>query len=240
MYTREDDENNPTSYNYWQGTPGFRPLELQTVCDPVTKRYINLGKLGSATNVWAAGASIMAVCNREPRPTTNCFDRESAIPKFNDNAQDKYSQTLRDLVSACVSYRPEDRIDVAELLAAISQHTAGAGAGDGDVDLADGMRSGRPTAEEDGRQWRWPKQEWYRLGLSHDEGESLRVAEQKEADDIDAARLQADQDRRIARKNAEEEAAKEVKKAKAAEEKAKRAAAAAAKKEKKKKKKSAK
>jgi hypothetical protein len=95
-------------YNYWQGTEGFRPLELATVSDKTTKRYMNFGKLGSATNIWTIGQSILVMMNREAEPKTNPYDPALAVPTFTANAQHVYSKELQDLVSACVRYRPAE------------------------------------------------------------------------------------------------------------------------------------
>jgi serine/threonine protein kinase len=211
-------------YNYYQGTSGFRPLELATVSNSVTKRYMNLGKLGSATNIWTIGQSILTMMNREPNPKTNAYERALATPTFNANAQHVYSKELRDLLSACVRYRPEERITTQQVLDAISQHTAGDVAGDGDQDLGGGMRAGQPTSEELNTPYVYlfPKREHYRLGMSYEEGERLKVEETRQDDEAETKRLADEKQRRIERK-------KGVLEERAAEVKANRAAAKAAK-----------
>jgi serine/threonine protein kinase len=211
------------SYNFYQGTAGFRPLELATVSDKVTKHYMNLGKLGSATNIWTIGQSILTMMNREPSPKTNAYERALAIPTFNANAQHVYSKELRDLLSACVRYRPEDRITTQGVLDAISQHTAGDLAGDEDQDLGGGMRAGQPTSEELNTPYVYlfPKKEHYRLGMSYEEGERLRVEETTRDDAAEVERLEAEKQRRVDRR-------KEVLAERAAQDKANREAAKAA------------
>jgi serine/threonine protein kinase len=211
------------SYNFYQGTSGFRPLELATVSDKVTKRYMNLGKLGSATNIWTIGQSILTMMNREPSPKTNAYERTLAIPTFNANAQHVYSKELRDLLSACVRYRPEDRITTQGVLDAISQHTAGDLAGDEDQDLGGGMRAGQPTSEELNTPYVYlfPKKEHYRFGMSYEEGERLRVEETTRDDAAEVERLEAEKQRRVDRR-------KEVLAERAAQDKANREAAKAA------------
>jgi len=209
------------SYNYCQGTPGFKPLELCSVSDPVTKRYKPMGKLGSATNIWSVGASIISICNRESDPKTDPYSPEMSIPTFNANARDKYSEVLRDLVDACVRYRGKDRIGAQDLLDSISRHTAGTEATAGDEDLADGMRAKRSNPAEAGARpaYRLEKRELYRLQMSYEDGEALGEEEKRLDDKHD------DEDRERAKQGADD-AAEAEKTKKAAAAKAKREAAA--------------
>jgi serine/threonine protein kinase len=223
-YTDENDEHNPMSYNYCEGTPGFRPLELCSMSDPDTKRYKPMGKLGSATNIWSLGASLISICNRESAPTTDFYSLENSIPTFNANAQQAYSQELRDLLDECVRYRGEHRIGPQDLLDSISRHTAGTEAGDGDTDRAGGMRW--YTSADDRPSWRLPVKERYRLHMSHDAGEAERVAEEQEDADEDKEQM-ARQKKKVA------DAAKAEQAAKVEKAKAKKAAAAEKKKQKK-------
>jgi hypothetical protein len=161
--------------------------------------------------------------NREPDPKTNPYDPALAVPTFNANAQHVYSKQLRDLLSACVKYRPEERVTTQEVLDAVSQHTAGDVAGAGDEDLGGGMRAGKPTSEEleTPYVYLFPKREHYRLRMSLEEGERLRVEETRQDEEAETARMEGVKQRRINRK-------KEVVAANAAEAKANRAAAKAA------------
>jgi hypothetical protein len=224
IYTNADDIHNPMVYNYWQGTEGFRPLELATVSDATTKRYTNFGKLGSATNIWTIGQSILVMMNREAEPKTNPYDPALMIPTPNANAQHIYSNELRDLVSACVRYRPEERITTQDVLDAISQHTAGDLAGEGDQDLGGGMRAGQPTSEalETPYVYLFPKREHYRLGMTFEDGERLQVEETRRDEAAEADRLEGVNQLRVVRRN-------DALAANAAEAKANRAAAKAAK-----------
>jgi serine/threonine protein kinase len=135
IYTNDKDEHNPMSYTFMEGTPGFRPLELCSMSDPDTKLYKAVGKLGSATNIWSLGASLISICNRDNAPKTDFYTPENSIPTFNENAQHVYSQALRDLLNSCVQYRGHDRIDAQDLLDSISLHTGGTMASPDDVDL---------------------------------------------------------------------------------------------------------
>jgi len=184
--------------------------------DPDTKRYKSMGKLGSATNIWSLGASLISICNREPHPTTDSYSPENSIPTFNANAQQVYSQNLRNLLSECVRYRGHDRIGAAELLDTINRYTAGAEADPEDEDLAKGMRVGQGDAPPS---WQPPVKERYRLLMSYDAGEAERVAEEQQDADEEEARKEKQ------KKDAVEKA-KADKAAKAEEDKAKRAAAA--------------
>jgi hypothetical protein len=199
------------SYNYCEGTPGFKPVELCSMSDPVTKRYKPMGKLGSATNIWSLGASLISMCNRDHEPKTDFYSPEMSIPDFNDNAQQFYSQELRDLLAECVRYRGGDRIGPQDLLDSISRLTAGTAAAPGAADLADGMREGQYTAD-DAPVWQSSIKERYRLRMTYDAGEKERVAEEKE--DADKAKEE-----------------KERQKQKAADDKVAKAAAAKTKKE---------
>jgi hypothetical protein len=199
------------SYNYCEGTPGFKPVELCSMSDPVTKRYKPMGKLGSATNIWSLGASLISMCNRDHEPKTDFYSPEMSIPDFNDNAQQFYSQELRDLLAECVRYRGGDRIGPQDLLDSISRLTAGTAAAPGAADLADGMREGQYTAD-DAPVWQSSIKERYRLRMTYDAGEKERLAEEKE--DADKAKEE-----------------KERQKQKAADDKVAKAAAAKAKKE---------
>ena len=210
------------SYNYCEGTPGFRPLELCSMSDPDTKRYKPMGKLGSATNIWSLGASLISICNREPDPKTDFYSPEMAIPTFNDNAQHFYSQQLRDLLSACVKYRGDDRIGAQDLLDSISRLTAGTEAASDAADLANGMRAGESIVEGAAEPvWQSSIKERYRLAMTYAEGEAARVAEEE----ADADKAKEEKERRkqeaadakaekAAAAKAEKEAAKEVAKGK--------------------------
>jgi serine/threonine protein kinase len=204
------------SYNYCEGTPGFRPLELCSMSDPDTKRYKSMGKLGSATNIWSLGASLISICNREPHPTTDFYSPENSIPTFNANAQQVYSQDLRNLLSECVRYRGHDRIGAQALLDRISRYTAGPEADSEDKDLAKGMRAGQGDAQPF---WRLPVKERYRLRMSHDDGEADRVEEEKQDAREDAQRKEEQKKEALDKAKAERAA-------KAEEDKAKKAAAA--------------
>ena len=208
------------SYSYGEGTPGFRPLELCSMSDPDTKRYKPMGKLGSATNIWSVGASLISLCNRELVPKTDPYSPEMAIPSFNANAQQVYSQELRNLLSACVCYRGDDRIGAQDLLDSISRLTAGMEAAPGDPDLANGMRAGQSTSAEAEPAWRSTIKERYRLGMSYDDGEAQRVAEEQE----DAEKAEEE---KAKRKQEAADAAQAAKDQKAAVAKAKREAAKA-------------
>jgi len=199
------------SYNYCEGTPGFKPVELCSMSDPVTKRYKAMGKLGSATNIWSLGASLVSMCNRDHEPKTDFFTPEMSIPDFNDNAQRFYSQELRDLLAKCVRYRGHDRIGPQDLLESISRLTAGTAAAPGAADLADGMREGHDTADA-APVWQSSIKERYRLAMTYAAGEKEREAEEKE--DADKAKEE-----------------KERQKKKAADDKVAKAAAAKAEKE---------
>lgn len=224
-YTNEEDEHNPMSYNLHEGTPGFKPPELWTMSDPVTKRYKEFRKLGSATNIWSVGASLISICNRDTRPQTDFLKPETSIPTFNANAHHVYSPELRNLLAECVRYKPEERITAQHLRDEISQYTAGADA-DPDADLADGMRAGRPDRTE----WSWPVKERYRLDFSHDDGEKARLGEVQREAEKDQKEMQEKKAAAADAAKAKKEAAKAAKAEKAAAAKAKRAAAAAAKK----------
>lgn len=187
--------------------------------DPKTKMYKSMGKLGSATNIWSLGASLISICNRDPEPKTDPYSPEMAIPTFNANAQQVYSQELRDLLSACVRYRGDDRIGAQDLLDSISRLTAGTQAAPGDADFANGMRAGQSTLAEAEPAWRSTIKERYRLGMSYDDGEAERVAEEKEDVDNAAAEeakreqeaadaAQAEKDEKAAVAKAKREAAK--------------------------------
>jgi serine/threonine protein kinase len=180
------------SYNYGEGTPGFTPLELYSMSDPDTKRYKPMGKLGSATNIWSLGASLISICNRDPDPKTDFYSPEMAVPKFNDNAQHFYSQELRNLLSACVQYRGDDRIGAQDLLDSISRLTAGTQAEPEDADLANGMRAGHSILEGAEPIWQPPIKERYRLGMSYAEGEAGRLREEQE----DADKTKEEKERR--------------------------------------------
>ena len=180
------------SYNFMEGTPGFKPLELCSMSDPETKRYKPMGKLGSATNIWSLGASLISMCNRDAEPKTDFYSPEMAIPKFNDNAQNFYSQELRDLLSACVRYRGDDRISAQDLLNSISRLTAGPEAGSDDADLANGLREGYPIVAGVEPIWQPSIKERYRIGMSYDEGEAERVAEEE----ADADKAEEEKERR--------------------------------------------
>ena len=186
--------------------------------DPNTKRYKPMGKLGSATNIWSLGASLISLCNREPVPKTDPYSPEMAIPRFNANAQQVYSQELRNLLSSCVHYRGVDRIGAQDLLDSISRLTAGTEAAPGDLDLANGMRAGQSTSAEAEPAWRSTIKERYRLGMSYDDGEAARVAEEQE----DAEKAEEEKARR---KQEAADAAQVAKDQKAAVAKAKREAA---------------
>jgi hypothetical protein len=184
--------------------------------DPDTKLYKAVGKLGSATNIWSLGASIISICNRNSDPKTDFYSPKMAIPTFNENARHVYSEELRGLVDACVRYRGDDRIGAQDLLESISRFTAGTEAAPGDADLANGMRAAQSTSAEAASAWRSDIKERYRLGMSYNDGKAERVAEEKE--DADKA--------------AEEEARREQEAADAAQaERDEKAAAAKAKRE---------
>jgi serine/threonine protein kinase len=180
------------SYNYGEGTPGFTPLELYSMSDADTKRYKPMGKLGSATNIWSLGASLISICNRDPEPKTDFYSPEMAIPRFNDNAQHFYSQELRDLLSACVRYRGDDRIGAQDLLDSISRLTAGPEAGPDDADLANGLREGYSMIAGAEPIWQPSIKERYRTGMSYAEGEEGRLREEQE----DADKAQEEKERR--------------------------------------------
>jgi hypothetical protein len=205
------------SYNYCEGTPGFKPVELCSMSDPVTKRYKPMGKLGSATNIWSLGASLISMCNRDHEPKTDFYSPEMSIPDFNDNAQRFYSQELRDLLAECVRYRGDDRIGPQALLDSISRLTAGTAAAPGAADLADGMREGQDTADA-APVWQSSIKERYRLSMTYDAGEKERLAEEKE--DADKAKEEKERQKQKAADAAQAE--KDAKVAKAAAAKAKK------------------
>lgn len=180
------------SYNYGEGTPGFTPLELYSMSDPDTKRYKPMGRLGSATNIWSLGASLISICNRDAEPKTDFYSPEMAIPTFNDNAQHFYSQELRNLLSACVRYRGHDRIEAQDLLESISRLTAGTEAEPDDADLANGMRAGHSIIEGAEPIWQSSIKERYRLRMSYNAGEAERVAEEE----ADADKAKEEKERR--------------------------------------------
>ena len=208
------------SYNYCEGTPGFRPLELCSMSDPITKRYKSMGKLGSATNIWSLGASLISICNRDNAPKTDFYTPENSIPTFNENAQHVYSQALRDLLNSCVQYRGHDRISAQDLLESISQHTGGTMASPGDVDLARGMRLGQSESADAKAAWRFPVKELYRLHMSYDKGEAERATEkQHDADENEKEKQKQKREAADAEKaeKATKAAAAKLKKAAAAE-----------------------
>lgn len=198
------------SYNFMEGTPGFKPLELCSMSDPGTKRYKPMGKLGSATNIWSIGASLISICNRTSNPTTEFYSPEMSIPAFNENARHVYSEQLRKLLDACVRYRGEDRIGAQDLLASISRLTAGTEATPGVADLAKGMRAGKHRSADAKPAWQPSIKERYRLGMSYDDGEAVRVAEEQADDDKEKEEKERRKQEAVDAANAEKQAKKDA------------------------------
>ena len=188
--------------------------------DPETKRYKSMGKLGSATNIWSLGASLISICNRDNAPKTDFYTPENSIPLFNENAQHVYSQALRDLLNSCVQYRGHDRIGAQDLLDSISLHTGGAMASPDDVDLARGMRVGQSESADAQAAYRFPVKERYRLHWSYDDGEAERAKEEQQ--DADESKMEEERQKKEAAgaekaEKATKAAAAKLKKAAAAE-----------------------
>lgn len=100
--------------------------------------------------------------------------------KINVNAQSVYSQELRDLLTRCVQYRPDDRITPTELLEDVLQRTVGEADNDEEEEKDDLQRARKSASEDDRLLWRPKAKEHYGIGFAADEWE-VRIS--KEAED---------------------------------------------------------
>lgn len=207
------------AYNHWVGTAGYRALEQSAILDAVTKRHKSMGRLGSPTNIWGIGQTLIALCNREPHPTTDYLKPKLSVRTFIFNAQNIYCEKLRDLLTRCVQYRPEDRITPSKLLEAVARHTAGTtydddddddgddgDDGDGDDEgeedgdkkhLALGMRKRRSTPGNERTHWESAASERYRVRFAGEREEAKIKAEKKAESD---AKKQENKDKKKGKK----------------------------------------
>lgn len=204
---------------------------MVSLLDSNNFRPIEIDKLGSATNIWGIGASIMALCNRTQAPEMDYRYPQSSVPTFNANARVVYSDELRKLVQRCVEYLPEHRIRVTELLEATSRHTAGPVAGPEDDDLANGMRAGNPTSDDIPVEWESMVKEFYKIGSTVKEARKNRAAEFRKCEAEMQRKIKAAKEAQKARKAAAARAKREADAAKRKAAAAERKAAADAKKE---------
>lgn len=152
---------------------------MSSVLDVKTLRAMNMGKLGSATNIWGIGASIMSLINRDHSPDIDYRFPEKSVPRFTVNAQHYYSNELRGLLLKCVEYLPANRIGAQDLLDQISKYTAGKGADEEDHDFALGMRAGQPTTTKVQTAWDPPVKEYYERMSTVEAGDKFREEQEK-------------------------------------------------------------
>lgn len=150
IHTSPTDPLNPLAYNQGDGTAHYMPLEQICLQDKTTAEDVFRGKLGDATNVWAIGACLTYLMNRDnptkPRdPKTEFLSEEDVEPRFNGNAVLFYSEELRGLLGRCTRYWFEDRIGLRELYGEIRRYTGLDGTV---VDRAEGMRTARPPVHD--------------------------------------------------------------------------------------------
>lgn len=183
---------------------------MSSVLDTKTLRPMNMGKLGSATNIWGIGASIMSLINRDRSPDIDYHFPQKSVPRFTVNAQHCYSNELRSLLLKCVEYLPTNRISAQELLDEISANTAGAAATEESKDLANGMRAGEPVSEDVPVKWTPSVQETYRRGLTLDDSKAA-LEEAENAYKAEQAKMEAAyKEKKAAKKKADAEAKKEA------------------------------
>ena len=126
IFTDDRDPFNPSWYNSpGTGTPGWKPPE-QVVFVKSSRRIDDTGKLGDASNVWAIGAVVMRLMNREIDPGQPHYNREvkgQMEPQLTDDARENYSKYLCDLVDECVRFRTYHRVELPNLWERIARYT---------------------------------------------------------------------------------------------------------------------
>lgn len=189
---------------------------MSSVLDVKTLRPMNMGKLGSATNIWGIGASIMSLINRDHSPDIDYRSPEKSVPRFTVNAQHYYSNELRGLLLTCVEYLPANRISAQNLLDEISAHTAGAAAPEENEDLANGMRTGEPASDDVPVKWSPPCLDVYKRGFTVPDAE---IARKKDSDAYEAEQAEKEaayKKKKAAKAEADVAAKKEATKARRA------------------------
>lgn len=124
----------------------------------------------SGTNVWGIGCTLIRLINR----AENGRDNPTYASRFeihviiHPNARKAYSQELIQTLESCVRFKSTDRISAQELLGVCQRYT-GLSTNDGEIDLANGMRTRRVDPDDPNDldlNWLLFPSASYRLGFS--------------------------------------------------------------------------
>lgn len=155
LITSATDTLNPIAYT-GEGTPGWRGPEQLAMVDATTgQAFPPVGRLAGPTDVWALGAIVIYMMNRELN-NTMFGEGELGQARVEEASAAFYSEQIVQLVERCTIYKPADRITAVELLKAVRAHTAGSDIRSRVLDADDATNALRFV----------PVQEGYRIGFA--------------------------------------------------------------------------
>lgn len=162
--TEENDPLNPRFYLEW-GTPGFYPPEQREQVDYNGFTAIEDHPLSEKTNVYGVGLILWCLLHKTLKPKEPSWvgnpnnDRTLAI---NDPNND-WSYQLKDLITLCLQYHPNDRPTFDDILNWIDQAMSGK------RDLSDGMMAGDADDAAQARNMPRLEADRYRNGMARPE-----------------------------------------------------------------------
>lgn len=129
--TSKDDPNNPSWFNHGWGTSGFQAPEQFKWCDLADLSPINEWRLNAKTNVYGIGIILRCLVLNEtfaefpaPQPMwLGVGDQDTTLNFPPGGPAAHYNNTLKNLISDCLRFQPEQRPTFTNLQQRITSHT---------------------------------------------------------------------------------------------------------------------
>jgi len=122
LFMPANDTRDPTSI-YPLGTPGTRAPEQD---HHILNNETQLRRLSEKTNVFGVGITIAMLIKLDNGENYRATGKHwASTPRWSDEIENQYSESLLRLVTQCMSYDPDRRPTFTTVLAKVRRHTSG-------------------------------------------------------------------------------------------------------------------